>query len=132
LIIGLPNSGKTTYSQQFENVLHLDDFSPGKFLNCNEAVRRSDGDVVVEGIYNSRCRRLKLLEACEGRTPKICVWIDTPYEVCQERERQGRQRSGVMEHSHLEPPTLAEGWDEIRIVRGEEVIVQSKHNQIET
>jgi len=37
-----------------------------------------------------------------------------------------------MEHSHLEPPTLAEGWDEIRIVRGEEVIVQSKHNQIET
>ena len=117
LICGHPNSGKTTFSQRFENVLHLDDFPPSKFLNCNEAVRKADGDVVVEGIYNLRCRREKLLEACMNKKPKICYWLDTPLEVCRERERTGRQRDGVMEHSYFESPTLDEGWDEIQIIR---------------
>lgn len=125
LIIGHPNAGKTTFSARFEHVLHLDDFPPNKFLNCNQAVAESGGDVVVDGIYNLRCRRLRLLEGCRGNSPKVCYLLDTPLDECIRREEQGRQRPGVMEHSYLEPPTLDEGWDEIRIIRdgNEEIIV---------
>lgn len=121
LIIGHPNSGKTTYSQQYGNVLHLDNFPPSKFLNCNEAVRKTDGNVVVEGIYNLRCRRKLLLEQVKDKDCKnICIWIDTPLEVCLERERNDRQRPEQMErHSYdvFQPPTYDEGWDEIIVVR---------------
>lgn len=117
LVCGYPNSGKTTLSEQFEHVIHLDDFPPSKFLNCNQAVAKAEGDVVVEGIYNLKCRRIKLLETCKDKKPKICYFLDTPYEVCVQRESQGRQRQGVMEHSHIEIPTYEEGWDEIIILR---------------
>ena len=113
LICGLPNSGKSTYSQRFENVIHLDDFPRSKFLNCNKYVSETDGGVTVEGIYNLKCRRMKLLESCRDSSPKVCYWLDTPYEVCVRREAEGRQRQGVIENSLIEPPTLDEGWDEI-------------------
>ena len=112
LIMGHPNAGKTTYSSRFSNVLHLDDFPFSKFLNCNEAVRRSDGNVVVEGIYNLRCRRIKLLEAVAGKScHNVCIWIDTPIEECLSRESRGRDERTV--RGPLQPPTLDEGWDEI-------------------
>ena len=117
LIIGHPNAGKTTYSQQYDNVLHLDDFPQSKFLNCNKAVKKSDGNVVVEGIYNLRCRRKLLLEQVKDKDCKnICIWIDTPLEVCIERERNYRHRPEQMvRHSYdaFQPPTYDEGWDEI-------------------
>ena len=124
LIIGHPNAGKTTYSQRYDNVLHLDDFPNSKFLNCNKAVRETDGNVVVEGIYNLRCRRKLLLEQVKNKDCKnICIWIDTPLEVCLERERNYRQR-----HEHIvkssydmfQPPSYDEGWDEIIRIKGDD------------
>ena len=114
LIIGYPNAGKTTYSAQFDNVLHLDDFPPSKFLNCNEAVKQADGEVVVEGIYNLRCRRKKLLEAVKKDEKKVCIWLNTPIEECIKRENRGRPRQVVI--GPFQPPTLDEGWDEIIVV----------------
>ena len=116
LIIGLSNAGKTTYSQKYDNVLHLDDFPFNKFLNCNEAVRKSDGNVVVEGIYNLRCRRKKLLEAVKGKPCKnICIWLNTPLEECLKRD--GRSEEIVMQgYRMFQPPTLDEGWDEIIVI----------------
>lgn len=119
LIIGLPNAGKTTYSERFENVLHLDDFPPSKFLNCNEAVRKAVDDVVVEGIYNLRCRRERLLEAYQGNGRKVCIWIDTPADVCVGRENRGRHEQVVRAHL-FQPPTYDEGWDEIIRITAEE------------
>lgn len=116
LIIGYPNAGKTTYSTQFDNVLHLDDFPPSKFLNCNEAVRQADGEVVVEGIYNLRCRRKKLLEAAKKDEKKVCIWLNTPIEECIRRENRGRPRQVVT--GPFQAPTLDEGWDEIIVVDG--------------
>ena len=120
LIIGHPNAGKTTYAAQFDNVLHLDDFPRSKFLNCNEAVRQSDGNVVVEGIYNFRCRRERLLEAVKGKNVKnVCIWLDTPVDECLRRETRGRDERTI--NDYIEPPTLDEGWDEIiRIQYGNE------------
>lgn len=124
LICGHPNSGKTTFSSRFENVLHLDDFPRNKFLNCNRAVAESDCDVVIEGIYNLKCRRMKLLEGYKGK--KVCYWLDAPYEVCVRREQEGRQRKGVMENSYVEPPTIDEGWDEIIIIGGTDESISDK------
>ena len=120
LIMGHPNAGKTTYSARYDNVLHLDDFPRNKFLNCNEAVRRSDGNVVVEGIYNLRCRRIKLLEAVAGKGCRnVCIWLDTPLDECVRREDRGRDERTV--RGPLQPPTLDEGWDEIiRLTKEEE------------
>lgn len=114
LICGLPNAGKTTYSQRYQNVIHLDDFPRNKFLNCNAFVSTQD-DCVVEGIYNLRCRRLRLLESYHGSAPRICIWIDTPLEERLKRETRGRPSSVI--NSGFQPPTLDEGWDEIIIVR---------------
>ena len=116
LICGLPNSGKTTYSQRFDNVLHLDDFPRSKFLNCNKAVAEADGDIVVEGIYNTKCRRNLLLQSAKGR--KVCIWIDTPYEVCLDRCQTEEQKRIVnIAMDMFQEPTLDEGWDEIIIVK---------------
>lgn len=124
LICGIPNAGKTTYSSRYESVIHFDDFH-NSFEKCNKAVARVSGDVCVEGVYNSVRRRKELLEACGHQDRKVCIWIDTPYEECLRRERSYRKRSCGIVHAHykgFEPPTLAEGWDEIIIKRGDEVI----------
>ena len=116
LVIGLPNAGKTTYAQRFDHVLHLDNFPPSKFLNCNKAVADAGGDVVVEGIYNLRCRREPLLKSATGR--KVCIWIDTPVEECLRRSAFGRPEEIVrMGAAMFQPPTYDEGWDEIIIIR---------------
>lgn len=107
--MGLPNSGKTTYSQKFDNVLHLDDFPNSKFLNCNKAVKLQN-NVVVEGIYNIKYRRELLLKGVH--TEKICIWIDTPVQVCM--HRNGRSKDIVLyEYISFSPPTYDEGWDKI-------------------
>lgn len=117
LICGLPNAGKTTYSAQFETVVHLDDFHQS-YRQCNAEALKCDGDVCVEGIYNKRKQREEFLEAFSERPgPKVCIWLDTDIEECCRRENRGR--SPNLPHVYakrFEPPTLEEGWDEIRIV----------------
>lgn len=113
--MGLPNAGKTTYSSRYAHVIHLDDCKKPKFDNCNKAVSETDGNVVVEGIYNTKYRRKALLEAVEGKNcRKVCVWLDTPREECEKRENRGRN---VIRYALIEPPTYDEGWDEIIIER---------------
>ena len=116
LIMGRPNAGKTTYSQRFENVIHLDDFPFNKFLNCNAAVAKVKGEIVVEGIYNLRCRRKKLLESYHGTEEKVCIWLNTPIEECLRREDRGRDKEVII--SAFQPPTLDEGWDRIIKIDG--------------
>ena len=125
LICGLPNAGKTTYSNQFENVIHLDDCPRPRRENFERLAAETDGDVYAEGVCNSRRNRRRFLNAISKRTDKkVCIWIDTPLEVCLEREAAFRKRSASMVRQHanrLEPPSLDEGWDEIiRIEYGEE------------
>lgn len=116
MIIGLPNAGKTTYSEKYDNVYHLDDYAPNKFVRCNKAVEEAGGDVVVEGIYNTASQRKELLTHAKGRN--ICIWLDTPLEVCLKRGVHARAPMIVQKGSRLfEPPTYAEGWDEIIVIR---------------
>lgn len=127
LICGIPNAGKTQYSKGYEKVIHFDEVAhrraDGKFAKCNALAASAGGDVCVEGVYNSRKRRMEFLEAIKDRPEKkICIWIDTPVEVCLERECNYRNRpdSIVLTHArNFEPPTLDEGWDEIIRITGE-------------
>ena len=114
LICGIPNAGKTTLSQQYSNVIHLDEVLRTSVI-C-EMVAKED-DVCVEGVFMDTHRRKKIAEAYKGK--KVCLWLNTPTEVCIERENRDRQ-IGLITHcaKAFEPPTLSEGWDEIIIIRG--------------
>lgn len=117
LICGLPNSGKTTYSRKYDNVIHLDDVGHKVF----DAVKESNDDVVVEGIFILRSTRTKLLKAYNGDGKRICVWLDVSPEECERRENRNRAKYAIWNcHSVFEPPTLDEGWDEIIIIRGDD------------
>ena len=110
LICGHPNAGKTTYSERFENVLHFDEYL-GRYAD-GYAIAAGMDDVVVEGLFQKRKTRLELLDALADHSPKVCIWVDTPTEVCKARpDFKGRAR--------MEPPTLDEGWDEMIVIRGD-------------
>lgn len=121
LLTGIPNAGKSTYSARYGTVIHFDSIphktANEQFAKCNRLAAQAEGEVCVEGVYNSRRRRIELLEACKHRAErKVCIWLDTPVEVCLERERNYRRRPDGIVLSHaqsFEPPTLDEGWDEI-------------------
>ena len=119
LICGIPNSGKTTFSAKYSKCLHYDDIAlttPKRYAYICERVR-SEGEIAVEGVYDERWRRIELVEACHQSGHKAtCIWLNTPLEVCLERERNFRCRheSIVVHYSKVfEPPTLDEGGDEI-------------------
>ena len=114
LICGIPNAGKTTYSERFCNVIHYDEIR--EYGRCAELASKTDGDVVVEGIFIKASQRRHLIKVCKDKSPKVCIWIDTPLEECKRREDNYRKRPLHMVESYcesFEPPTLDEGWDEI-------------------
>ena len=116
LICGLPNAGKTTYSSRYSNVLHYDDISRYRQAERIEIYRRTDAEC-IEGIYNTVAGRKRILDNVRAER-KVCIWIDTPPEVCIARETRGRGEHIVLSHAKMfEPPTLDEGWDEIIIIR---------------
>lgn len=108
LICGYPRAGKTTYSQKYDNVIHLDTvkgYMGSRYRGVYKVVSETDGDVVVEGVFGRVKERTELLKAYKGK--KVCIWLDTPLEVREKRE-------GYIKHrDYFEPPTLEEGWDEI-------------------
>ena len=81
--------------------------------------------VVVDGTNPSREDRGALLAlAGDAGARTRAVWLDLPVETCLERNlaREGRARVplvGVLATARrLEPPSLAEGFDELQVVRG--------------
>lgn len=118
LICGRSRAGKTTFSERYDDVVHLD--YCGGILTCYDnvitKVEKIIGDVIVEGVYNTVERRKALLEAYKGDGEKICIWLDTPPEVIEKRFF-----IKLPDLPHLfEPPTFDEGWDTIIIIRGDD------------
>lgn len=124
LVCGIPNAGKTTYSQAFQNVVHYDDMigiARQRYTELNELA--TNGGLIADGVFGERKRRVELVESASDKA--TCIWIDTPVKICLQRERSGRMRGDfiVLHHAKtFEPPTLDEGWDEIIIVRNNESI----------
>lgn len=113
LIIGLPNAGKTTYSAQFENAYHADDFRDNG-IDLWELVKQ-DG-VIIEGLFDTARVRKKLVEVASR--PCVCYWLDVPVEECIRREMRGRKPwFFYMHNEQFQPPTYEEGWDEIIVIK---------------
>ena len=120
LICGRSRAGKTTYSQQFDNVIHLD--LCGGLIDCYdkvlEKVKKKNEDIIVEGVYNTIERRNALLKAYGGNGEKICIWLNTPLEIIEQRFF-GKWKPKNLPHI-FEPPTYDEGWDEIWVIENNE------------
>lgn len=114
MICGLPNAGKTTYSKCFENALHQDDL--GFITNIINLIKQIKEDVVIEGVFSTAEERKKVISAWSGI--KKCIFIDISVEECIRREKRNRHPIVLRHVAKLfEPPTYAEGWDEIIIIR---------------
>ena len=117
LICGTPNAGKTTYSKQFDNVVHRDELSSKQRRHIAQTISE-DNSICLEGVYSKAKHRIPLTRACQGK--KICIWLNVDVDICVQREINGRNRSVRMVEwtaKEFEPPTLSEGWDEIHIVK---------------
>ena len=109
LICGLPRAGKTTYSERFDDVIHLD--TSGAYQGVLRRLRHQTGDVIVEGVYRYQNERKRLIETYKTDTYK-CIWLNTPDEV--RRSRPGWDKYC---DKPFESPTYDEGWDEIIIIK---------------
>ena len=123
LICGRSRAGKTTYSQRYSDVLHCDSVRAKvgeKYPKIYKIVSQHDGDVILDGLFETEEKRIGLLQAYKGDSPKQCIWLDTDIKTIALRTTNGRSDSPKHARPHLfEPPTIEEGWDEIIIIRGE-------------
>ena len=110
LICGLPRAGKTTYSERFDDVIHLDTSGAYQGVICR--LKHKSGDIIVEGVYRKVREREMLIQAYNG-TGRKCIWLDTSDEV-----RRSRRGWDKWCDKPFEAPTLSEGWDKIIIIRG--------------
>lgn len=120
LICGRCRAGKTTYSKRFENVIHLDTASTvakERYSAVNSIVSQLEGDVVVEGVYESRSLRAALLSSYRGHYRRV-IYIDTPLEIIARRTSPFRNpKATTVIPKNFEEPSYDEGWDEITIVK---------------
>lgn len=126
LICGRCRAGKTTYSRKFSNVVHLDTAAKSgreRYQSVLRMIPEQSGDVVVEGIYDTAEKRMALLDAYVGEDSK-CIWLDTDPETISRRMGMAFgpwRHHPVMVPREFEPPTYTEGWDEIIVIRGDQV-----------
>lgn len=125
LIIGIPNSGKTTYSENFEKVIHYDNFkltTLDRHIQILTLIKNND-NICIEGVYEDSKRRKDLIREAKFKNEKtICIWLNTPVEECIRRELENPRHllSSIKYFSQIfEPPTYKEGWDEIIEIKGE-------------
>ncbi len=121
LITGIPNAGKTTYSQRYEGVIHYDEVEGGRHRRDKVVeMVKADNNIVVEGVYDKAQERKRLVEA--SKTKNTCIWLDVSLEECLARESRYRKRGKhlvIWASEAFEPPTYSEGWDEIIVIRGD-------------
>lgn len=107
LICGLPNAGKTTYSQKFQNVLHADDYA--NIDDLLKLISKNIKNICVEGIFMTQYSRKRLLNVYNGNKTK-CIFIDTPLGICLKRENRKRLLQVIRNCSDIfESPTYSEG-----------------------
>lgn len=137
VMFGLPGSGKTTYANRFDGIVHHFDDMPGaNRKGTNDAAYvefwrriRTDllggKDVVADGIHTSKALRRKILDAVSDiGCRKVLIVMDTPLEECL---RRNAKRTPPLSdfcimaiNAHKDPPSYDEGWDEIREVKSYE------------
>lgn len=111
LICGIPNAGKTT---RYPDALHLDEI--GFIQTARRIVKGISNDVVIEGVFAKPEQRMAIRSAYDGSAR--CIFIDISADESIRRETRNRPDAILRNAARLfEPPTYAEGWDEIEVIR---------------
>ena len=123
IICGLPGAGKTTYCEQFENVILLTEINKlvsgrkSPYIKCALAALEQEDDIYIEGPFNNiKCRKEFLDVLKDKECKKVCIFINTPFEICLERSDSEKKHAVEYWNNHLEVPTEEEGWDEVIII----------------
>lgn len=128
LICGLPNAGKTTFSNRFLNVIHMDDiienFPPKRqtqiAINNSLKLLQTNSTMCLEGVFACLGLRQKILRAITHQFPNIytvCIYIEIPVEIAKQRESRNRDCDMIESvNRYFQQPQYDEGWDEIIIV----------------
>lgn len=102
LLVGVPGAGKSTWLQK----------------------NAQGGTLYVDATFAKRGHRAPFIHAARrANVPCEAVWIDTPLEVCLQRNSQ-RSPDRVIPHLESfhknlleEPPSIQEGFSKVTIVR---------------
>ena len=140
MLVGLPASGKSSESDRLGDVIvrssdylrdklcgDINDMkNNGAVFTILQSLVRADlyhgKDAVYDATNLKASYRVVFLDTLRLlNCKKVCVFVDTPFEVCvkrnEERERTVPKEAMERMKRFLEPPTFAEGWDEIRVVK---------------
>lgn len=114
LICGLPNAGKTTFSQRYEDALHQDDI--GTIDRIVNTISHKGGDIVIEGYFGTCEARRRVRSSYSGKAR--CIFLDISVEESIRREDRNRHPQILRNAARFfEPPTYDEGWDEIVVIK---------------
>jgi predicted kinase len=133
-MVGLQGSGKSTWVTghlaQTHAVVSKDHWPHGRRREARQQrvvaeLLASGARVVVDNTNPAPEDRAALIVAARGAgVPVRAVWVDTPPEICLARNdaREGRARvplQGIFAtRARFVPPTTAEGFDRVDVVRG--------------
>lgn len=130
VMCGVPGSGKTTYSKQMAEEHNLMRFSfdemrcfrLAEFMRPALKAIREEKNVILDSTNLRANVRAKILKAVEDiPCKKIAVYMNTPLEECiwRNANREARLEDCIIESTYrsLQPPTLDEGWDEVKEVK---------------
>lgn len=144
MLVGFPGAGKSTFSSELAKKnyhVHSTDSIREEFGMhkpeqidiilgiIRERIKMSSechANIVFDSTNLSRKRRIEILNLpCLFNYNKICVIVDTPLEICKERNsyRTGYAKISEDDFKILEKvyrkPIYKEGWDYIFTIKGD-------------
>ena len=139
MMVGIAGSGKSTIAAKMAGeAIIISSDAIREELYGNEAIQSDHGyvfqlmeertmealkagrGVIYDATNISAWRRQEFLEKLPQGVEKVCVWVDVPTERAlrnnKRRDRHVPEWVICRQADQLEPPTVAEGWDDIRVV----------------